>query len=243
MGFSLFRKQPQAKGQATIPSEAFAPAPAESAPAANHAGASCFHTQCSKTEGWQCTYTDTHGTGCMSWWCRDHVEFVSGAPFCRRHARLAKLLIERVGSLYQMPVPEVADRALPLLIRLTDQLDERNVKLLRHLFKDNAQVRVADHAMMRERKDRGQHSGFESIWSASSAQGYVASISLRVSGGEPPIVQLWRDGLLIHQGVPGWIANRNEDGWHHPTDEDFVGELYAALVGTFSGGPIPAIAG
>jgi len=243
MGFSLFRKPAEAKGQAAIPSEPGGPDPAESAPAGRPGGSSCFHTQCSRTEGWQCTYTDTHGNTCMSWWCRDHVEFVSGAPFCRRHARLATLLIERVGSLYQMPLPEVTDRALPLLIRLTDQLDERNVKLMRHLFKDNSLIRVADHAMMRERKERGQHSGFESIWSASAAQGYVANISLRVSGGEPPTVQLWRDGLLLHQGVPAWIANRDEDSWHDPRDEEFVNELYGALVASFTGGTLPAIAG
>lgn len=243
MGFSLFRKQPRAEEQAPILGEAASDAPITAPTAGHHAGASCFHSQCFRTEGWQCTYTDARGSACMSWWCRDHIEFVSGAPFCRRHARLAKILIERVGSLYQMPVPEVNDRALPLLIRLTDQIDERIVRLMRHLFQDNPAVRVADHAMVRERKERGSNDGWESVWSATAAQGYVATFTLRVLGGEPPMVQLARDGSLVHQGVPAWIARRDEDGWHAASDEDFVSELYAMLVATFTGGSLPAIAG
>lgn len=226
MRFSRFGKKHAQKG--------------DQAEVAQVGGASCFHSQCVRTEGWQCTYTDTHGTVCATWWCRDHIEFVSGAPFCRRHAGLARMLLERVGSLYQIPVPAVSDRALPLLIRLTGQTDEPFVKLLRHLYSGNAQVQVAPQAMIRERKERG-NLGWEAVWTASSAAGYLTTFVLRVTADEPPVAQLLRDGRMVHEGVPGWIANRNEDGWHSTSDAEFVGSLYNHLVASFTDSP--ALAG
>jgi len=235
VGFSLFKKQPAGPASAPIPAYAAsmsAAAPGEHAQAAG-GGACCFFGPCQQTEGWQCTYTDTQGSPCLSWWCRDHVVFVSGAPFCRRHSSLANMLVERVGSLYQIPVPPVGDYALPLLLRLTDQLDEPLVKLLRHLFSASAQVRVADHAMIRERREVGAQSGWESVWTATSPAGYVATLSLRASRTEPPVVQLVRDGRLVQEAVPTWIANRDEDAWHQPNDAEFVNWLYGSLIATY----------
>ncbi len=239
MGFSLFKKQQPGPGMASIPAIAaeIAAAAAGADPAFHQqrGAASCFFGPCTRTEGWQCTYTDARGNVCMSWWCQDHVAFIHGAPFCRRHAPLARMLVERVGSLYQMPVPGVHDRALPLLIRLTDQLDEQLVKLLRHLYSDNAQVKVAEHAMIRERKEMGAPPAWESVWTATAPTGYVTTFSLRVTTAEPPVVQLFRDGYMIEEAVPTWIAHRDEDAWHQPGDVEFVNHLNSRLIATFSG--------
>lgn len=232
MGF--FKKERPPEGRAPIPAMAAAVSSVEPAYPGDRGAASCFFGPCSRTEGWQCTYTDARGSACMSWWCQDHVEFVNGAPFCRRHAALARLLVERVGSLYQIPVPAVGDCALPLLIRLTGQLDEPYVKLLRHLYSANAQVHVAEHAMLRERREQGAPNSWEAIWTATSPTGYVTTLAVRVTSDEPPVVQLFRDGYLVEQAVPTWIAHRNEDGWQQPKDEEFVNHLYARLIATFS---------
>ncbi len=239
MGFPLFRKQQHTdRGEAAGHQAAVSPFREDARAHTDQGAATCFHSQCRRTEGWQCTFTDTKGNGCLSWWCEEHIEFVQNVPFCRRHARVAHLLLERVGSLYQIPVPDIGDRALPLLIRLTDQFDDRIVKLLRHLYRDNPAVQVAPHAMIRDRKGPGGHMGWEAVWSATSPSGYVATMALRVTGDEPPLVQLMRDGHLVEQGVPTWVVQRLEDGWHTEADDEFVNGLYGALVATFGGGHV-----
>ena len=205
-------------------------------------GAYCFQVDCGRVEGWQCSYVDASGRACISWWCPDHAALVGGLPFCRRHAGVAALLVSRVGSLFELPVPRVDDRALPLLLRLTDQLDARAAELLGYLYRDRSDVLLSGHANIRERLASGRHEGWDAMWTASGPTGYLTTITLRVTAEEPPRVLLLRDGSLLFDAVPDWILREPSEAWHPDGDAGFVDELYAMLVRSFTASPARATA-
>ena len=209
-------------------------------PVQTAAGAYCFLADCGRVEGWQCSYVDAAGHACISWWCPEHAVLVNGLPFCRRHAGVAGLLLSRAGSLFELPLPRVEDRALPLLLRLTEQLDARAVHLLEFLYRDRRDVTLAKHANVRERRQVGRHDGWEAMWTATTQSGYLTTITLRVTGAEPPCVILLRDGSPLFDAVPDWIARERADSWHPDGDASLVEELYAILLASFRIGQVEA---
>ncbi len=194
----------------------------------------CTVSHCTSRTTWQCTYTDASGATCNTHWCADHLLVVDRAPFCRRHAGVAGLLLTRVGTLLEMPVPRVDDRSLPLLLRIAAQLDERVVGLLHHLYKDRYDVAVAPHAMIRHYSEQGRPVGWQAQWTATLSTGHQTVIGVRTSLSEPPQVAITRDRRVLREGVPDWILQRDEDRWNGAGDKEFVDELFSALVGSFS---------
>ncbi len=210
--------------------------PARLAGAGAPSSHSCNLSTCGGTATWECMYTDSTGASCGSHWCQDHLLVVDGAPFCRRHAGVASLLLTRVGTLLEMPVPPVHDRSLPLLLRLAAQINESAVQLLQHLYRDRQDVTVPTHATIREFRNLGRVDGWQAVWSATAQTGYLTVISLRTSLAEPPAVALCRDGLVVSEGIPDWILQRDDDRWNGAGDAGFVDGLMDGLVGVFAAG-------
>ena len=196
----------------------------------------CHVTTCGATMTWECTYTDNSGSTCRTHWCPDHLVVVDGAPFCRRHAGVASLLLTRVGTLLEMPVPRVEDRSLPLLLRMAAQMDQRTVQLLEHLYRGRRDVEVSAHPAIREYRDQGRVLGWQALWTATSQTGHLTAVSLRTNLGEPPVVSIVRDGRPVREGVPDWVLLRDEDRWNGAADNEFVDGLFGALVASFSNG-------
>lgn len=196
----------------------------------------CMVGSCAATMTWECTYTDATGATCRTHWCPDHLLVVDGAPFCRRHAGVASLLLTRVGTLLEMPIPRVEDRSLPLCLRIAAQLDQRMVQLLEHLYQDRYDVEISAHATVREHRESGRGLAWQAQWTATGPTGHLTVLGLRTTLAEPPQVSILRDGRVIREGVPDWVANRDEDRWNGPGDTEFVDDLYRALVATFSAG-------
>lgn len=210
-------------------------APAASGPPVQTApGAYCFYADCGRPEGWQCSYVDAAGHACISWWCPEHAALIGQLPFCRRHAGVAALLVSRAGSLYELPVPRVDDRALPLLLRLTEHLEGRIVELLGYLYRGRTDVTLDKHATIRDHRRNGRHEGWEAMWTATAVGGYLTNITLRVTGDEPPRVVLYRDGSMLFDAVPDWIARERGEAWHPDGDAAFAEHLFATLLSTFS---------
>jgi hypothetical protein len=203
-----------------------------STPPSYRPGALCF-AGCGRSEGWQCSYVDTHGAACHSWWCAEHVAVIDGTPFCRRHVAVAKLLVERVGSIFEVPPPNVNDRALPMLLRLAELLDARMVELLRRVYANRPEVSVPEHGTIRERREEGRPAGWECVWAANSSSGYLTTISFRVTSHEPPVIQLARDGHLLREGTPAWIDHHPNDTMHPEELEDFLQEVFETVLRTF----------
>lgn len=193
----------------------------------------CRVSSCDSTMTWECTYTDAAGNVCATHWCPDHLLVVDGAPFCRRHAGVATLLLTRVGTLLEMPVPRVDDRALPLLLRIAAQLDERIVQLLHHLYRGRYDVEISAHPAIREQRDQGRSAGWQATWTVTSQTGHLTTIALRASATEPPVVAITRDGRNVREGVPEWVLRRDDDRWNGPPDTEFVDGLFSALVAGF----------
>jgi hypothetical protein len=196
--------------------------------------AGCDVSTCASTMTWECTYTDSSGSTCETHWCPDHLVVVDGAPFCRRHAGVASLLLTRVGTLMEMPVPRVDDRSLPLLLRMAAQLDERIAQLLQHLYHGRYDVEVSAHPAIRELRDQGRILGWQALWTATSQVGHLTTVSLRSNLAEPPVISIARDGRTLSEGVPDWVRQRDDDRWNGVGDNEFVDGLFGALVASFS---------
>ncbi len=195
----------------------------------------CTVSYCTSRTTWQCAYTDATGAICGTHWCADHLLVVDRVPFCRRHAGVAGLLLSRVGTLLEMPIPRVDDRSLPLLLRIAAQLDERVVALLHHLYRERYDVEIAPHATIRGYSEQGQPMGWQAQWAATLTTGHQTVIGVRTSLGEPPRVAITRDRHVLREGIPDWILERDEDRWNGAGDPEFVDALFGALVGSFSG--------
>lgn len=213
--------------------------PAHLAQAGPPTSEKCRVSTCTSTLTWECTYTDTSGLTCGEHFCPDHLLVVDGAPFCRRHAGVASLLLTRVGTLLEMPVPRVDDRCLPLLLRIAAQLDDRIVQVLQHLYAGRYDVQIGAHAHIRDYRDQGRIAGWQAQWTATAQSGHLTVISLRSNNTEPPVVEIARDGRVLMEGAPEWVLRHDEDRWNGPADTDFVEALFGALVASFSA-PVPA---
>lgn len=201
----------------------------------------CMVSTCAETMTWGCTYTDSTGATCATHWCPEHLLVVDGAPFCRRHAGVASLLLTRVGTLLEMPVPRVDDRSLPLLLRIAAQMDERMVQLLHHLYQGRYDVEISAHPAVREHRDQGRLLAWQAMWTATGPTGHLTVLGLRAGTAEPPVVSIVRDGRVVREGVPDWVLRRDEDRWNGPPDTEFIDALFGALVATFSGSGRPAV--
>lgn len=208
--------------------------PAHLAQAGPPTSEKCQVTSCASTLTWECAYTDTSGLTCGAHFCPDHLLVVDGSPFCRRHAGVASLLLTRVGTLLEMPVPRVDDRCLALLLRVAAQLDEKVVNILQHLYAGRYDVQIGAHAHIRDYRDQGRIAGWQAQWTATAQSGHLTVISLRSNNTEPPLVAIARDGRVVKEGVPDWVMRRDEDRWNGPADTDFIEDLFSALVASFS---------
>ncbi|HEX6547193.1 MAG TPA: hypothetical protein VF134_00440 [Candidatus Dormibacteraeota bacterium] len=224
MGFTLFKKRADGGSR-------------PSTPPGNRPGTLCF-AGCGRSHGWQCSYVDTHGAECHSWWCPEHVHVIDGAPFCRRHSAIVRMLVERVGSIFEVPPPRVDDRALPLLLRLAESLDQRMIELLKRVYAEHRNAFVDKHGLIRERKELGRHQGWECVWSANSVNGYLTMISLRVNAGEPPVLQLLRDGRMLREGTPPWIDQNPNDTMQPSEQSELQEEIFQATLQTFTAGAV-----
>ena len=193
------------------PPQAAPPQPIQ-APIADdvHKGA-CGHHDCDGKEGWQCSYTDATGMRCTSWWCKHHVAFVDGTPFCTRHAAVLKALAATAGTIREIKArPAVSDRSLNLANMTADDVDKDMTELLRRRYQGRKDVRlVVDHTIRQTWEGRGEVV-WERSWSVVKAQGYMARVSIRVAAAAPDELKVLVGQTVVLSVVPDWISRRQE---------------------------------
>jgi hypothetical protein len=128
------------------------------------------------------------------------------------------------------PAPglQTRDRALELLIALTEKLDARIIALLEH-FSAGREAAVPPRAEVREVRSVAGHAGWESLWIA-AGPGFELVLRLRVSGGQPTLVQLLAGERVLQQRIPRWLGRTVGEGWPEANDPAFVDSFYLAAV-------------
>lgn len=195
---------------------------------AEHSG-HCRASGCNRTQGWQCSYVDQANAACDTWWCKDHVEFVDGSPFCRRHASVIRAVLPTVGTIHEIKhLPAVNDRSLSLAALVCKLVDKDLVELLRRHFGSRAGLSVvADVNVRQSWMGRRGEIGWERSWSVMNETGYVTRITIRVTAAKPAVVQVTDNRQLLEM-VPDWIMNRLEG---RPTDAKDRDRFKSRLLG------------
>jgi predicted Ser/Thr protein kinase/MoxR-like ATPase len=188
-----------------------APAEPETPPAASQATrvrGNCTETGCVGRTQWACSYVDTTGAECNTWWCAKHVAVVNHEAYCRRHASVVRALAITAGTIREMKHrPAVDDRSMALAALVSHDIDKEISEILRRRYSSRKDVHiVADSSLRQARDDRGV--AWEKSWSAARAQGYETRITLSVSVAEPTLVEVRIGSRPIFRDVPDWIKNR-----------------------------------
>jgi len=148
---------------------------------------------------------------CTSWWCKHHVAFVGGTPFCTRHAAVLKALAATAGTIREIKArPAVGDRSLNLANMTADDVDKDMTELLRRRYQGRKDVRlVLDHTIRQTWEGRGE-GVWERSWSVVKAQGYMARVSIRVAAAAADEVKVLVGQTVVLSVVPDWISRRQE---------------------------------
>ncbi|HEV2953453.1 MAG TPA: serine/threonine-protein kinase [Candidatus Dormibacteraeota bacterium] len=174
----------------------------------------CGRTGCTVAEGWQCSYVDKSRDACETWWCKDHVKFVQGEPYCLRHASVLEAVLPTLGTIHEIKVlPDVDDRSLALAALVSSAIDRETIGLLKNYF-DKASSIMSDNRV--RQSWAGRHPvAWEQTWSVLENRTYAFRLTLRVTAAKPALVQI-TDGQTVLELVPDWIINRLEG---QPPDE------------------------
>jgi predicted Ser/Thr protein kinase len=216
----------------------------------SHAGSSkppgvCTFSDCGERRGWACAYKDLTGRECKSWWCRKHIQFIERTPFCPRHASVIRALAPTANTIFEIKNrPAVDDRALPLAALVAEDVDKDVTELVRRRYQNRKDVTLARDRTVRQTWSGRNEVAWERSWSALKSQGYLVRIAVRVTTGEPDMVQLLIGNTIVFKEVPDWISRRREgDPPDHADRARFGKKLFAAILAHVDQPqPLPAIA-
>jgi hypothetical protein len=210
----------------------------------------CSRPGCTATKGWRCSYVDPKGKRC-GWWCKEHLIFVQGQPWCHRHANTIRELRKRSGSIYEINrMAAIEDRSPSLASLIVEEVNQDvNSTLARHyagipgvtLVTDPAirEVQIAKTSVI-EGADgltvlrQGSERAWQRGWGVYSNSGYLARVSIRVTVSEPPVAQVLVNSRLILSTVPDFISARAAGQDDAGARAAFRARVVAAIVGALA---------
>jgi predicted Ser/Thr protein kinase len=205
----------------------------------------CTFSDCGERRGWACAYKDLTGRECKSWWCRKHIQFIERTPFCPRHASVIRALAPTANTIFEIKNrPAVDDRALPLAALVAEDVDKDVTELVRRRYQNRKDVTLARDRTVRQTWSGRNEVAWERSWSALKSQGYLVRIAVRVTTGEPDLVQLLIGNTVVFKEIPDWISRRREgEPPDHADRARFGKKLFGAILQHVDEPrPLPAIA-
>jgi hypothetical protein len=207
----------------------------------------CSRPGCTETHGWRCSYRDPNGKRC-GWWCKNHLVFEDGEPWCHRHVNTIRELRKRAGSIYEIGrMASIEDRSPRLASLIVEEIDKDVAGALQRVFDQYPGVSLVTDPAIREVQlartavveaedgpkvmRQGTERAWQRGWGVYSNSGYLARVSVRVTTSEPPVVQVLVNSRMVLSTVPDWIAARAVG--QLATDEDklaFRARVIAAIV-------------
>ena len=192
----------------------------------------CTFIDCEERRGWACAYKDLTGRECKSWWCRKHIQFIERTPFCPRHASVIRALAPTANTIFEIKNrPAVDDRALPLAALVAEDVDRDVTELVRRRYQNRKDITIARDRTVRQTWSGRNEVAWERSWAALKSQGYLVRIAVRVTTGEPDMVQLLIGNTVVFKEVPNWISRRREgEPPDHADRARFGKKLFAAIL-------------
>ncbi|HEY8673636.1 MAG TPA: hypothetical protein VIM76_07740 [Candidatus Dormibacteraeota bacterium] len=202
---SAFRRgKPSAEAPAKAPALAVGPS-----------GISCSARGCLDENAQPCGYRDRHGKSCGVARCAAHGVVLHGVAYCRRHASTLQAIDTPSG--HANDVADVDDRAPSLVNWIANDLDTD----VRRLLAEAAQPgeTVLTDGFVQLTRDKVRKSRWERSWRIVDHTGLVVKVVIYTDEDDAALVHVRVGDRLVAEGVPPWIASRQDGEESTPTLE------------------------
>jgi MinD-like ATPase involved in chromosome partitioning or flagellar assembly len=232
---------PLSNGASTAPGVSWAPTVA--------APGRCTSAGCGHQARLQCSYVDSGGVHCQTWWCDAHAALMDRTPFCRRHASVVQVLSADRGTIREKKtLPAVDDRSIGLVTWLASDLTSDIAKLLRESYREDSSVSVnGDRSVRAVWRDlpgfipsqsgppeitRQRGLSWEWSWAASNPTGYLKTVVLSVpttGPQQPSQVVLKVDRHPVFTATPQWAGSGAAESVRRADREHLKSALLSAV--------------
>jgi hypothetical protein len=204
-----------------------AEAPEAPAVAVGPSGIPCSARGCVDENAQQCGYRDRHGKSCGVARCSAHGVVLHGVTFCRRHASTVQAIDAPSG--HANDLADVDDRAPSLVNWIANDLDEDVRKLLAETAQPGEDVLTDGFVQLT--RDKVRRARWERSWRIVDHTGLVLKVGIYTDEGDDSLVHVRVGDRLVAEGVPPWIANRQDGEDSTPTIEiSRRQQFYSSLV-------------
>lgn len=189
-------------------------------------GIPCSARGCVDENAQLCAYRDRHGKSCGVARCAAHGVMFHGVTYCRRHASTVEAIDTPSG--HANDVADVDDRAPSLVNWIANDLD----KDVRQLLADAAHPGedVLTDGFVQLTRDKLRRGRWERSWRIVDHTGLVLKVGIYTDEGDDSLVHVRVGDRLVAEGVPPWIASRQEgDESTPPVEISRRQEFYSSL--------------
>jgi hypothetical protein len=178
-------------------------------------GVLCSARGCVDENAQLCGYRDRHGKSCGAPRCAAHGVVVHGVTYCRRHASTVQAIDTPSG--HANDVADVDDRAPSLVNWIANDLDQDVRKLLAEAAQPGENVLTDGFVQLT--RDKVRRARWERSWRIVDHTGLVLKVVIYTDEGDDTVVHVRVGDLLVAEGVPPWIAGRQDGEESTPTLE------------------------
>lgn len=191
--------------------------PRADAPAAavGPSGIPCSVRGCVDANAQLCLYRDRHGKPCRVARCAAHGVVLHGVTYCRRHAGTVQAIDTPSG--HANDVADLDDRAPSLVNWIANDLDEDVRKLLTDAAQPGEDVLTDGFVQLT--RDKVRRARWERSWRIVDHTGLVLKVGIYTDEGDDAIVHVRVGDRLVAEGVPPWIASRQQGDESAPAVE------------------------
>jgi hypothetical protein len=164
----------------------------------------CNKPDCRTAATLPCTYLDSRGAVCGTWWCLRHLRRFGEGQYCRRHASTVAALGSRGGDPTALPPVDYRGASLVDWI-CTEGYEYLSAAILSGLR--DGEVIFEDQRLNVLQRTDGERMWLRG-WRLEDAAGVNCQIAIRVRERDDATVQAIVDERIVATGVPPWITHR-----------------------------------
>jgi hypothetical protein len=169
-------------------------------------GIACSVRTCASLNAQVCSYRDRRGRVCSLACCEPHSIAVAGSTYCRRHASTVRAITPPAG--HANGVADLQDRAPSLISWIANDVDDAVRTLLATAARPGERIITDGYVQLT--RDIVRRARWERSWRIVDNTGLVLKVSLSIDEGNDSLVHMRVGDLLVGQGVPPWIARRDQ---------------------------------
>jgi hypothetical protein len=178
-------------------------------------GIACSARGCLDQNAQPCGYRDRHGKSCGTARCTTHGVVLDGVTYCRRHASTVQAIDTPSG--HANDVADVDDRAPSLVNWIANDLDKDVRKLLAEAAHPGENVLTDGFVQLT--RDKVRRGRWERSWRIVDHTGLVLKVGIYTDEGDDSLVHVRVGDRPVAEGVPPWIASRQQGDESTPSVE------------------------